>query len=318
MKLFRFRLRPKTPWMSPWQADTIAGLLAALYARAAGPKAAEDDLIGPWRAGDPTLVVSDAFPGDLLPAPVCLAVSPEIKEQDRKKLRKMAWLTPDEFAAVQRTGKLPEAAGRDRADPFHEVVRMRNSIDRAVDSTGETGKLYEAAGQVLKEPGTLSVYARVAQGREDWAARLFGLLAEHGFGADAGVGAGEVELAGGPEPVNLEPDGATGGWVSLSTFQPAQKDPTEGYWRSFVKYGKLGPDFPVDSVFKRPQWMIRAGACFRETGARREWYGRWIPAEHLLLSDAQRQLEAAGVHAGQPAYALAVPLRWVEKEGAAP
>jgi hypothetical protein len=74
----------------------------------------------------------------------------------------------------------------------------------------------------------------------------------------------------------------------------------------------------VASVFKRPQWMIRAGACFRQTGLRREWYGRWIPAEHLLLDDARGQLEAAGVRAGQPAFALAVPLRWVETEAAAP
>ena len=43
------------------QVDTIGGLLAALYARTIDR--AKQELIGPWRDGKPTLVLSDAFPG---------------------------------------------------------------------------------------------------------------------------------------------------------------------------------------------------------------------------------------------------------------
>ena len=312
MQLIRFRLKPRTPWMTPWQADTIGGMLAALYARVK-PKEAEEELIRPWQEGQPNLVVSDAFPGDLLPAPANLALWPEMQERDPKEVRAAAWLTPEEFRSMQR-GTLPPLFKGERQDPYRQAVRLRNSIDRGVNSTGESGELYEAAGQLLATPGgTLTIFARVADNRVAWAAGLFALLAEYGFGADAPVGAGEVEMAGEPEVVgDLDPADTTGGWMSLSSFQPAQRDQTEGYWRSFVKYGKLGPDLAVTSVFKRPQWMLRAGACFRDSGPRRDWYGRWIGAEDLLPDRARRELKAAGIQPGQPAYALAVPLRWVE------
>ena len=313
MKLIRFHLKPVTPWMTAWQADTIAGLLAALYVRAAGVEEAERELITPWREGKPTLVVSDAFPDDLLPAPANLALLPGIQEQDRKKVRTAAWLTQDEFRTVQGGDLPPRLFDGPRKQPFRDAVRLRNSIDRTVDSVGEAGQLYEAAGQLLSAPGTLTIFARVADGQVKWAADLFGLLAEAGFGADAGVGAGEVELAGPPEDVtDLEPAGIEDGWVSLSTFQPAANDPTHGYWRSFVKYGKLGPDLAVESAFKRPQWMLRAGACFRHTGEHRDWYGHWIDGEYLLPNRIRKDLRKAGIRPGQPAYALAVPCRWVE------
>jgi hypothetical protein len=105
---------------------------------------------------------------------------------------------------------------------------------------------------------------------------------------------------------------AASGWISLSTFQPAQRDSTHGYWHSFVKYGKLGPGLGVDGVFKRPQWMLRPGSCFREQGAAREWYGRVIGTEELLPYATGKELEAAGIRPVQPAFALAVPMRWAE------
>ena len=313
MKLIRFRLRPKSPWMTPWQADTIAGLLAVVYAREA-PESAEKELIEPWRNGRPTLVVSDAFPGDLLPAPADLSLRAEVREEERKTWRSAAWLSRAEFRLIQE-GRMPKLEEMQRADPFQQTVRLRNSIDRSVNSTGESGELYEAAGEVLKTGEYLSIYARVEEGRESWAGELFTLLGQFGYGADARVGAGEVEIVGGPEPVSeLDSAESGGGWVSLSTFQPAPGDPTEGYWRSFVKYGKLGPDIPVSAVFKRPQWMLRAGACFREGSERRDWYGRWIPANALFPVVTAEELRAQGVEAGQPAYALAVPLRWSSED----
>jgi CRISPR-associated protein Csm4 len=210
-------------------------------------------------------------------------------------------------------GTPPPLSGQERTDPYREVVRLRNSIDRVVNSTGESGELYEAAGELLAAADVLTIFARVAENRLDWAASLFALLAETGYGADAAVGAGEVELAGPPEVVtDFQPADTGSGWVSLSTFQPAKDDPTDGYWRSFVKYGKLGPDIVTTSVFKRPQWMLRAGACFRTSGPCRDWYGHWIATKELLPDRACRELKSTGIQPGQPAYALALPLQWIE------
>ena len=64
------------------------------------------------------------------------------------------------------------------------------------------------------------------------------------------------------------------------------------------EYGKLGPDLPVASVFKRPQWMLRAGRSFRSTG---ESAGLVRPLDRRRLAAAQEgagRAEAGGYPAG--------------------
>jgi hypothetical protein len=157
----------------------------------------------------------------------------------------------------------------------------------------------------------LSVYAQVEAGSVELLNELFRLLAATGFAADAGVGQGDVEVAEAAGPFSLNVAGATG-WISLSTFQPAPTDPVTGWWRSFIKYGRLGPELPVTSVFKRPQWMLRPGATFFTSAPPREWYGRWIPSTDLLPETTIAELATEQLNPGQPAFALAVPLRWID------
>jgi CRISPR-associated protein Csm4 len=314
MQLARYRLRPRSTWISDWQSDTLMGLLAALYMREAETEEteteeAERDLLGPWRDGNPPFVLSDAFPGDFLPAPACLGLFSSVGESNKKRVRRVSWLTKEQFQEVQ-AGRLPQGVfSSDPKDLVQDRLRMRNSIDRGVNSTGLAGTLYEVPLHALARGiDFLSVYAQVDAGRISLLTRLFRLLMSTGFGADAGVSQGEVELVGEPEPFSLQVDEPTG-WISLSTFQPAQADPVVGWWRSFVKYGRLGP---VTSVFKRPQWMLRPGATFFTGTAPREWYGRWIPSSDLLPNTTITELSAEGIEPGQAAFALAVPLQWVE------
>ena len=82
-----------------------------------------------------------------------------------------------------------------------------------------------------------------------------------------------------------------------------------------MKYGKLGPDFGVRSVFKRPQFMLRPGACFRQPPPLPEWAGRLIPSEHLIPAATLDELRDRGIHPVQPAFALAVPMKWAKECG---
>ncbi len=100
------------------------------------------------------------------------------------------------------------------------------------------------------------------------------------------------------------------GFISLSTFQPASNDPSEGFWRVFVKYGKLAPEFHGSAVFKRPQVMLEAGACFHTSHRPEPFYGGAIGPERLLSDGARRSLAAVDVHPVQAAFALAVPMKW--------
>ena len=80
------------------------------------------------------------------------------------------------------------------------------------------------------------------------------LLGRTGYGADASVGHGAFEPSDEPTPCpDLDDVLDADGFISLSTFQPASTDPSDGFWRVFVKYGKLAPEFHGSAVFKRPQ-----------------------------------------------------------------
>ncbi|HEX5482330.1 MAG TPA: hypothetical protein VFZ08_06860 [Terriglobia bacterium] len=319
MNLVRFRLFPKGSWRTPWQADTLMGAIAAVAARASGPEWLEAELLAPWRRNDPPFVLSDACPGDLLPAPALLPLFPRWPEAERKLVKKAAWLTPEQFDAVQKGGKpaMPQTAGGKFGFAATDAAmksesRMRNTLDRLTDTTGNAGSLYPVTAIALESGfNYLSLYARVAVGKEAVLTNLLRLLADSGFGADVSTGFGHFGLAEGWEDASgLDRMEGANGWISLSTFQPAAGDPTEGYWQSFVKYGKLGPDFGIADVFKRPQWMLRPGACFRSKGLIREWYGRPIEAGDLLSAPALAELDSRGIHPIQPAYALAVPFVW--------
>ncbi len=325
MKLIRFRLALKGSWRTPWQADTLTGALAAVAARMYGASWVEQELLAPWREAVPPFVLSDACPGDLLPAPALLSLLDAWPEEARKQVKKAAWLTRKQFADVQagRPPRLPELvspeAGFAPEDTvFQPKVRFRNSLDRLTDTTANTGSLFSVGTRVLaKGVSNLSLYARIAPGTESLLRSLLASLGEAGFGADAAIGFGHFSLAEGWDDASWldEVEGANG-WVSLSTFQPAPTDSTVGYWQSLVKYGKLGPDFGVEDVFKRPQWMLRPGACFRRDDQPRDWYGRLIETNEMLAAKAVSELAAQGVRPVHPAFALAVPMKWtMEHEG---
>src|SRR5258708_39374923 len=103
MELVRYRLRPRSTWVSEWQSDTLMGLLAALYVREVGIDEAERNLLASWRADrlNPPFVLSDAFPGDLLPAPACLGLFKSLEGEANKKTTRVSWLTKEEFQEVQ-------------------------------------------------------------------------------------------------------------------------------------------------------------------------------------------------------------------------
>lgn len=92
-----------------WQADTIFGNLCWIMAWREGEKALAQFLQG-YKNGDPVFVLSDGMPGDLIPSPAHLSLmTPESRTfddfQKAKKLKKIAWLTPNEFASVQKGNK---------------------------------------------------------------------------------------------------------------------------------------------------------------------------------------------------------------------
>ena len=316
--LVRITLRPAGVWTTNWQADTVLGALAAVWARFKGADALRRDLLEPWQAGEPPFVISDALPGDALPAPAALSLRRWPAEQ-RKAVKQLRWLSPAQFRAAQlgdaividETPADETASGTAFGNAIQTGIQMRNAIDR---TDGAADHLFQTAFSYLAgTDATLAIYART--GTEGLAILTEGLhlLGQTGFGANASIGYGGFDLEGEilcPELDNV-PD--ADGFISLSTFQPAPSDPADGFWRMFVKYGKLAPEFQrwhAGAAFKLPQIMLEPGACFRTAAQPLPFYGAAIGPERLFAAAVRRRLAEHGVAPMQPAFALAVPMAW--------
>lgn len=306
--LARIRLRLLGVWTTPWQADSLLGAMACAWARSRGQDALRRDFLEPWRAGDPGFVVSDAFPGDSLPAPANLPLW-DWPSDKRKAVKKHRWMTAGDFRRIQRGTKPnlepPSISVRDR-------VRLRNSVSRVSNSAGDGGELFEVPFSNLSSAdGHLTVFARASRNGMEILMQALELLGRTGYGADASVGHGAFELSEEPTPFpGLDDVPDADGFISLSTFQPVSTDPSDGFWRVFVKYGKLAPEFHGNAVFKRPQVMLEAGACFQTHRHPKPFYGGAIGPDRLLSDGARSSLAARDVHPVQAAFALAVPMRW--------
>ncbi len=314
MKLYRFRVIPESPWRTPWQSDTLAGLLCWACARAEGDAVLRREVIDPALEGRPPFVLSDAFPGDWLPVPAVVRLM-DWPAADRKTVKRARWLSAEAFRRVRRGERLA-LTDLIQNSGVREYTQLRNTIGRTSSTTARGGGLFPTDEAVLDTVEYLTVYARV---QDDFVERFWALVRETaiwGFGSDRSVGKGQFRL--GPELERCEELDApadAAGCVVLSTFQPAVGDPTDGAWEAFTKYGKLGPDFGLENVFKRPIILFRPGACFHRATPP-GWLGRAIPMNELLAPDVTALLAARGAAVIHAAFGLCVPLAWPAGESA--
>jgi CRISPR-associated protein Csm4 len=322
-ELRRVRLRPLSPWRTPWQADTLTGALCSMAARVHGADFLRQRLLDPMLAGSPPFVLSDAFPGDLLPAPVALRLAKPPPDADRKAIKRGRWLAREDFLALRAAGSdaevrwnrlLPDSA------VFHDETTRHNTLARDSDASLEEGGLFSRPDTHLRpglndQPG-LTLYFRAADAAAaDLLLDLLHELSLTGFGADVATGRGQFDIAGDPEPMpdfDIPPTGANG-LIVLSTFQPAPGDPIDGFWEAFPKFGKLGPDAGLSDVRKRTLIMFRPGACFRGEPTR-AFLGRALPMDALLPSASAAELASRGIQIIHPAFGLAIPARLREPE----
>jgi CRISPR-associated protein Csm4 len=309
MNLYRFHLVPESAWRTPWQSDTLSGLLCGAIARLEGGEVLRREVIDPALEGRPPFVVSDAFPGDWLPVPAFIRLLDWPPDQ-RKAVKRARWLECEAFGRIQR-GHSPVLADLITDSGFHESAQLHNTIGRASSTTLDDGGLYSreethlAAGQ-----DRLTVYVRLAAAFRDLFWRAICELATDGFGADRSAGKGQFYVEGELEPADfLDQVDAPGGVIVLSTFQPKTGDPTEGAWDAFTKYGKLGPDFGLDNVFKRPLVLFKPGASFPLSEVR-PWLGRAVPMCEIVSPDAADTLHYRGVEVIHYAFGLTAPIVW--------
>lgn len=319
MKLYRLKLRPRSPWRTPWQADTLTGALCATAARVHGAELLRQRLIEPMLAGSPPFVLSDAFPGDLLPFPCALRLAQPPPDADRKSIKRGRWLCRKDFLALRAAdnGTVPWNRLLPDSVVFHEETTRHNTLARDSNASLEVGGLF-ARPDTLLRPATghngdarLTLYFRALDAAAaDLLLDLLHELALTGFGADIATGRGQFDIVDDPEAATDldQPPTDSNGLIVLSTFQPAPGDPTDGFWEAFPKFGKLGPDLGLADVRKHTLIMFRPGACFR-TDPLKPFLGRALPMDRVLPAAAAAELRPRGIEIIHPAFALAISAR---------
>lgn len=318
MNLYRLAVRPRSPWRTPWQADTLAGALCATCARTHGVDALRTRLINPMLAGEPPFVLSDAFPGYLLPVPVAVRLAQPPPHADRKAIKRSRWLSREDFLALRAAHPDADVPWRrllPDSSVFCDATTRHNTLARDSDAAFEEGGLFSRPDTLLQPnrngDASLTLYFRITDGNAaDLLLDLLHELSLVGFGADVATGRGQFDIIGDPEPdADLDvPSPDANGIVCLSTFQPAPGDPTDGFWEAFPKFGKLGPDLALADVRKHTLIMFRPGACFR-TDPSTPFLGRALGMDDVLPTVAANELRQRGIEIIHPAFGLAIPTK---------
>lgn len=262
-----------------------------------------------YRQGEPPLVLSDGFPGDMLPRPLLPEIvqetaAPSLEERRErfrlgKQFRSRASLSSADFVRAMQGEPI---MGEGPSTPITTSAVLKNSIDRNTGTTGEVGGLFNFDEQ--RWP-SITVYVLAAPDFVKPARRLFAYLADTGFGKRKTVGYGSVALRAFEPCDGLPSFEAPNAFVSLSSFVPASGDPVDGFWRTRVKYGKLGEELAVsENPFKRPFVQLIAGSVFYDSPVR-PWYGRMVSG----LNPAHPEVVQCGLALALPVHMEAVRTR---------
>lgn len=269
MKTYKVKLKIDSGILTPFQADTIWGHLCWVVAFREGEKGLKE-FIEPFKRRDPPFIISDGFPNDLLPKPLSAEFNID-DPQEGKQIKRIKFVPLEDFNLIRQGKKYKPGPP---INPFVAYVTPHNTINRLTNSTLVEGGVFS-----LKETFVSAIDIYLKASSEEWKNRVFGLLRElsqAGYGRKKSIGKGQfsvVEL----NECNFPTIEKANGFVTLSNFCPAEGDPTEGLYETFVKYGKLGEDFTFcGNPFKRPLLMIKAGSVFKTIGDSKEFYGRLV------------------------------------------
>ena len=291
MITWRLQLRPKSPWGTPLRSDSLFGAICWVWLELF-PETFEEMLSSFSPGKDPAFILSDAFPGELLPLP--LHIRPPSTE---RKLKPPIYLSEASFKELV-TGSNP-SIGEVVERPLDNRSRIQTAIDRALGTAAE-GQLFEVDIQTLSQMfDTLSIYIRSDRYLKQVIA-CFKALGLTGFGKKSSSGLGAFDLVEAPQHCPWL-DGVSGAnaFVTLSHFVAAATDPTDGRWRLHVTYPKFHGN-GVSNVFKGSILMMAPGSVFRlNREAPKPWYGCMVPMPRSEMPKA--------IHY---AIAFAVPVRW--------
>ncbi len=262
-------ISPKTAFATPLMGDTLFGQLCWALRHGWGEVRLEELLNG-YTAGQPFLVVSDAFPAGYLPMPALPSRTwqTEADPSQRKLMKRRVWLaetdTAHPLASWQEHAKTPDEIGvatQSQAQP-------RNSLNRLTLATGKGAGFapYSVRQHWYPPTARLDIHLRLDETRLSQAdlGQALTAVGLSGFGKDANVGLGKFTLEALQQPPTLsQPD--ANAWLTLAPCAPQglALDAKRSYYRPFTRYGRHGAEAVLlGNPFKAPLLLAATGAVF--------------------------------------------------------
>jgi hypothetical protein len=310
MNLYKIVIKPVNSFCSPLQSDTFFGAFCWSYLYQYGERALQE-LIDHYKNGEPDIIFSNAFPSGRLPMPFGTDETDEnqntlLTKHERyasyiynKKKSCLSTITLNEFNMIINGGK---AVFSDDYNTHESTVESwRNMVGRdsnMVESAEGQGSLFEVEETYSSENYDIYIYSKFTVDVLDSTLRE---MFRTGIGAQRSVGKGAFEIV--EKMAKFEefaiPEQANA-FVALSNFVPRKDDPTEGFYKTFVKYPKVSYiSSEEDSPFKKPLIFLLAGSTFY-THFAKDFYGSCVEKVTLKAGRVSDRIVIG-------AYTIAVP-----------
>ena len=283
MKVFRAKISPNTSFATSLHSDSLFGALCWVIQKNEGTDSLKEFLV-PFLEGEPPLIISNGFPGDLLPKPMIpfsiitdkhakTGKEQLIKMADEgKRIKKVEYLNLDEFNNVI-CGRKDNISTKSKA--YTDVAVVHNRINRWSGNTSEGGELFST----VERFSAVDYWSIYIKAKKEWVEKIerwLEILGRMGFGKRKSVGKGSFALVSFDEFNSFELPQTVNAFVTLSNYVPSSRDPVEGFYKTFVKYGKLDNEYAIEGTpFKKPLLMMVPGSVFKTNNVK-EFYGRMV------------------------------------------
>lgn len=309
MRLYRAVISPVVSFASPLQSDTLFGALCWSFRYCYGEDKLKE-LLMETRAGKPPVIFSNAFPEGTLPLPAGMRdASADFERAGKKEERQKAYQRHKKLKNaryIERSWFWKVRSGEDSGftaglaeDEVRELTVTHNMVSRqdgVVKNLDGSGSLFEE-DEYFGVPGheyDVYILSSLSENILKPLVRMMFLL---GIGKNKSTGKGSFELKEWYEEQELLDCPEANAYMALSNFIPAPGDPAEGWYKPFVKFGKLDREYAMsETPFKKPLLFLQAGAVFR-TEKVNLYYGSCM--ENISVID--------GVVVN--AYTIAIPIR---------
>ncbi len=273
MSVQRYRLTLKSPLGTPLRSDTLMGQLLWAAALKDGEEAVTQ-LIKDMDSPNPPFTVSSGFPSGMIPVPVLPPArrSTGTEQNDykqaksAKKFKKIKWISLKAWAECSNSlspSKLFDY-WLDHPSEFSdqelkEVIEPHNTIDRRSNTVLEGG-LFFSTSLVYEDSPNLDIYVKGPN--FDLFECYMNFVAENGYGKDTSIGRGHFSYNRDDSfdsdlfqmPGNFD--------MLLSVFSAEDLTNLSGYYKPFVKRGRVWGETGGDTPFKCPILAFSEGSVF--------------------------------------------------------